>query len=279
MKSVIHAQNSLSTPNTSRAPSPQIWSDFPKVDFLERPLEFGFYMREDWSKMPVLATPTITSQAFYGNGWKAFGSSGGTVVAATIEGGGGLVLTETDDNQGIGMQFIQLPFKISRSKGKFWYEVRLKTNTITDTRHGIFVGLAGSATLSATVPIAAAGTLADINLVGFHRLEADGDQLDTVYKADGVTQVTLQSDAIPSATSLAADTYIKLGMKFDPYDNKLRFYVNGIECSTTYTMASADGTDFPNDVQLAPILALLCASDDDAIVTWDWIEAAQRFVA
>jgi hypothetical protein len=271
---------------TARGPSPNVWADCPILDIAEDP-GIGIHLYEDWSRMPVLTTPTITTEAFYGSGWKAFGSAGGTVVSATIEGGGGLTLTETDDNQGIGLQLIALPFKISRSHGKFWMEWRLKTNTVSDTEHGFFVGLGDSMTLSATVPIAAAGTLADENIVGFHRLEGDGDQLDTVYKADGVTQVTLQSDVLDTtntvAGALAADTYIKLGMVYDPSQDqagssRLSFYVNNVRLSTSYEMASGSGTDFPNDVQLAPLFAMLCASNNDAVVTLEWVRAAQLYV-
>ena len=280
MGSIIHKQNSVTgVANTSRYPTPQLWGKVNRLfQYEEEPLRHGIFFREDWVKAPVLATPTITTEANYGNGWKAFGSSGGTAIGAAIEGGGGLILTETDDNQGIGFQTIQSPFKISRAHGELIFETRLKVNTVTDTRFGLFAGLMQLTTLSVTNPIAAAGTLADLNFVGFHRLEADGDQIDTVYKANGVTQVTVEADAIPSTTSLAADTYIKLGMTFNPQDNKLRFFFNGVQAETTYLMASTDGDDFPNDVLLAPTLAMLCASNDDAIVTWDWIQVAQLFV-
>jgi hypothetical protein len=275
MHSVIHKLNSQSTANTDRWPTPSIWGDCPVVEMAEQPNRIGTFFREDWTKIPILATPTITTQANYGNGWKAFGSSGGTAIEANIEGGGGLILTESDDNEGIAFQTIQQPFKISRSHGKLWFECRLKVNTVADTRFGFIVGLWEETTLTVTDPIAAAGTLADHNFVGFHRLEGDGDEIDTVYKANGITQVTVEADAIPSDTSLAADTYIKLGMVFDPRDRIMRWYFNGLQAATTKTIPSSEGDDFPNDVLLAPMVAMLCASGDDAIITWDWIQVAQ----
>lgn len=269
----VVARNNF-TADTSRGFSPNVWRNCPLASLNEDP-SIGTFFYENWTRVPVLTTPTITTQANYGGGWKAFGSSGGTVVTSA-EQGGGLVLTETDDNEGIGLATIALPFKIIRGGGDFWMECRFKTNEVADTKHGIFIGLLDSATLSATVPIAAAGTLADENFVGFHRLEADGDQMDTVYKADGVTQVTVQADALH--TALVADTYTKIGMRYNASDYTLTFYQNNLELSSTKTVPVAAGTDFPNDVQMGLVVAMLCASSDDAIVTLSWIAAAQLHV-
>ena len=125
-------------------------------------------------------------------------------------------------------------------------------------KEGHRVGLIGAATLSATVPIAADGTLADINLVGFHRLEGDGDQIDFVYKADGVTQVTVASDIL--STALVADTAVRLGFHYEEDTALLTFYVNGTPSATTKTIPSDTGTDFPADVLLSPCMAVLNAT-------------------
>ena len=39
----------------------------------------------DFIRTALLATPTITTEAYYNNGWKAFGSAGGTLVGGSIE--------------------------------------------------------------------------------------------------------------------------------------------------------------------------------------------------
>jgi hypothetical protein len=136
--------------------------------------------------------------------------------------------------------------------------------------------------LTATVPIAAAGTLSDNNFAGFHRLEGDGDQIDLVSKADGVTQVTVDDDALPTADVLVADTYIKLGMVFDPLDingkNNLVFFANNLRLATDYTMASGSGTDFPNDVGMGLAFAVLNATGTTpGTSTIDWWRAAQLY--
>jgi hypothetical protein len=83
----------------------------------------------------------------------------------------------------------------------------------------------------------------------------------SVYKADGVTQVTLET----AASALVVDTYIHVGFKFSPKgfpgfngDDYVRFYFDNLErTAAAYLLASAAGTDFPNDVLLAPTAAVL----------------------
>lgn len=271
--------------DTNRGHSPQIWGDCPIQELIEDPSR-GFYYREDFTLVSQYVTPTITSEAGYSSGYKAFGSSGATILSAGIENGGGLALvTAGTDNHSVNLQMLALPFKINRSNGPLWYEARVKINSIADTVSGFFVGLLESVTLTAIVPITAAGAIADKNIVGFHRLEGDGDQLDTIYKADGVTQVTVKGDALgdlPTTTALAANTFIKVGMKYEPTGNKgayqLKFFVNGYELPDRVTVASAAGTDFPNDVQLAPVFALTNATGSAATLTVDWLECAQAAV-
>lgn len=261
------------TANTGRERSEHIWGNCPWQRIASGELN-GVTFFDDFNTIPVLVTPTITTQANYGNGWKAFGSSGGTIVSGGAAEGGTIVLTETDDNEGVSIATISLPFKIINTYGSFWWEARLKTSVITDTESGFFAGLVEQQTLSATIPIAAAGTLADANFVGFHRLEGDGDQMDTVYKANGVTQV---SAADQLHTALVADTYTKIGMKYNSGDNYFRFYQNNLELGTKYALPSAAGTDFPNDVFMGICFAMLCASSNDSILTIDWVRAAQLY--
>lgn len=274
------------TEDTSRNPSPQIWGDIPVADIQEDAAK-GYFYREDFTNVALLASPTITTQANYQSGWKAFGSTPGTVLGANVEGGQGLALVSgTSDNDGISIATLATPVKISRAKGAFAWEARLKVSSIGDTIAGVLAGLIEATTLTAIVPITAAGALADKNLVGFFRLEGDGDQLDTVYKADGVTAVTVKADALadlPTTTALTASTYVKLGMKYEPTGPygayQFSWFVNGYRLPDRYTMASADGTDFPNDVQLALLFAAVNATGAAHTVTVDWVQVAQLYVS
>ena len=229
--------------------SPFIWKDCPIREILDGTVE-GWIQEDDFTEfVPVPAGAVANCGKYLG-----FASTGGA-VAVTDEIGGVVTFSSDDDNEGASIAFASKPFQISRSHGKLWMEARVKASNITDTTIGFFVGLIDTATLSATVPIAAAGTLADENFVGFHRLEGDGDKVDAVYRADTVTQVTVEADA----GTLVADTYIKLGMVYNPDTYVLTFYVNGVSVDT-YTVVAAAGTDFPNDVRMGLVFALLNAA-------------------
>lgn len=259
---------------STRAPSPKLWG---KVDkSISAAPGRWVHVFQDFTEFPTVAAGAEAT--IYG-GWKGFASTGGAATVADIV-GGGLTLGSDGDDEGVSIGMIHYPFQISRSHGKLVFEARIKTSTIADSKHGFFLGLIDSSTLSATVPIAAAGTLADENFVGFHRLEGDGDKADFVYKANGVTQVTQLADA----ATLVADTFTKLGFVFEPADDaltafSLRCYQDGVELpqTTTYSVPSAAGTDFPNDVRLGAVLAILNAtgtSPGDSTI--DWIRIAQE---
>lgn len=224
----------------------------------------GSFFEFNFDTLPT--TPPTTEGAF--GLFTAFTSTGGTIAATTS--GRGWTLASDGDNEGASIRAKSSPFKIARTTKKFVAEVQVKSSTITDTKHGIFVGLIENAALTATVPIAADGTLADQNLVGFHRLEGDGDYFDCVYKANGIAAVTVKSDAV----AVASDTWVSLGMVYDPDADpavhdpnasgtakyNLTFYNNGVPIATRKQIPSADGTDFPNDVNMGFVFAVLNAT-------------------
>lgn len=271
---LIHQRNLTSV--SARKPSPAIWGDCPWNDIGD-PRSGVDGCKYFWDFNGFKPTTDIAAaEAYWSMGLMAFGSTGAPVTVNDAL-GGGVTVGSDGDNEGVGIRMCNAPFQISRAHKKLWFEIRLQTSTIADTKHGFIAGLIENVALTATVPIAAAGTLADKNFVGLHRLEGDGDQIDTVYKADGVTQVTVQADAL--TTALAAATDIDLGFKWDPDDNyKLKFYANNLLLSTTYTMAAAAGTDFPNDVRLCPFFAMLNATGSTpGTVTLKTMRVAQIF--
>jgi hypothetical protein len=147
----------------------------------------------------------------------------------------------------------------------------VKTSTITADEQGFLVGLMDSTPQTAIVPIAADGTLADLNLVGFHKPEGDTTTLDCVYRADGVAAVKVND----GVGTLAANTYIKLGFKFDTITNLLSFYINGALQATQKAIPASAGTDFPADVTLAPVAAMLLENSAAETLTIDWWKCFQ----
>lgn len=265
--------------DTTTGPSPSIWGTCPVLEFTEDPSK-GYHVFERFLLPPVLVTPTITTQALYGNGLKAFGDTGGTILstagASTGVGGGIVLLTDGTDNDALAIATISLPLQIIRGGGNVWFEARFKTSTITDTTHSIFCGLYEQQTMSTILPIVAAGTMADANYVGFIRTEASsgGAVLRAQYKANGVTAV----DITATAKTIVADTYYKVGLLYNDQTLKLKMFVDGAQVGSDYTLASAAGTDFPNDVPLGFCFAMhngASAANLDKC-TLNWYRMAQQ---
>lgn len=223
---------------------------------------------QEWNFGTLKPSSNINAaEAYWDQGLMAFGSDGGSLVYfAGVGLDNGMTVASDGDNEGVGLRSQLVPYRISRADKAFAWELELETSTIADTKNGFFAGLMDNTAATATSPIAAAGTLANVNFVGFHRLEGDGDKLDLVYKADGVTQVTTLADAI----TLAADTVLRIGMTYtpdeDPFTSSryvLRWWLNGapITTGTSYkVIPSADGTDFPNDVAMGFTFNILNAT-------------------
>jgi len=257
---------------TSRGPSQNLWKDCPDIGYLLNHPSDGWFIFQDFVNFRT-SSNINAAEAHWADGYRVFGSNGGAIANETDERGGVVTISSDGDDEGVGIGTMGQPFQIDQALGNLWFEARVKTSTIADTKHGFFLGLADSTAMTATVPIAADGTLANLNFVGFHRLEGDGDYVDTVYKADGVTQVTVKSDA----QVLVADTFIKLGMRYDASGQVLKFFVNGTQLADTKTIPAADGTDFPNDVRLGMCFAVLNATGttpgNSSIDWWRCVQA------
>lgn len=249
--------------------SPAIWDDCPLVGIMCDPT-IGWMVSDDFTDVGLSGTiTTIISQAGTGR-YLVFGGAGATITPDNAL-GGGLTLSLTDVDQAVSIVTKQNPFQITSGAGDLWFEARVKFSTITTNEQAWFVGLSSIITQSATVPLTATGALADVNLVGFHKPEANTTKFDASYKADGVTAVEVNSDI----GTLAVNTYVKLGMKFSTANNRLEFYVNGVKQANGKTIPNATGTDFPADVPMAPTFALLAATNDTETATIDWWKIAQ----
>ncbi len=254
--------------DTSRKPSPDVWYDCPLLEYFAR-IRGGTYFYDDFDTIGF-TVPTTEGQI--GPYYKAFTSTGGTIKPSVPVRGGVITLGSNDDNEAASVATCSPPFQMVNTDGAIWFEARWKVTSTAVTIMDAYVGLGELMTLTATVPITAtAGTMADQNLMGFLRpgtsTTGDGSLLRFFYKANGVTAVTVGT----KAAALVADTFIKTAFKYDPVTNLLTWYVDNVKQSSTYTMASAAGTDFPNDVLLGPIAATCNAAGSITdVMTLDW---------
>ena len=261
-------RNSKFTTATTSFGLSEFWESCPLEGIRNDP-GVGFMIGDDFVDVGKCAAGGIASVAGFGR-YLIFGDAGAT-IAPDAALGGGVVLTEATDNEAISITTKQTPFKIIISGGSLWFEARIKTNTITTNKQAWFCGLMDATPQTSTVPLDADGNLADINLVGFHHPEANTSAIDTSYKANTVTAVEVNSNV----GTLVAGTYVKLGFKFDTYSNQLTFYIDGSPQAVRKTIPSAAGTDFPNDVLLAPVFGELLAASASYTLTIDWWRCAQ----
>ena len=267
VKSIFTKGNLGTTEDATDAYSNGVWADCPQRAVQEGELA-GEFFEFNFDTLPK--TPATTEGNF--GLFSQFSSAAGT-IAVPATGFRGWDFGGAGDNEGASVRGRAASFQIDRTAaGKLWFEVSIKTSTIADTKHNILVGLIEDVAFTAVVPITALGALSDNNMVGFRRTEAaaGGALMDTVYKAAGVAAVTVKAGAL----ALVADTYVKLGMVFEPGIDpqiqdpaltsagkyNLTFYKNGVRLADRKLIPTAQGTDFPNSVRLTPFFAVLNAT-------------------
>lgn len=265
--------------------SPMVWRGYRPASLASGDTP-GFFKKWDFADFKA-STNVNASEAYWADGLMVFGSDGFAITngsdhtSATTTGKsiGTITIGSDGDNEGGSLRQACAPLRAtginatatSRS-GDWALEARLRTSTIADTKHGIFFGVIEDVAATATIPITAAGALADKNLIGFHRLEGDGDYFDCVSKADGQTAVTHQADA----QVIVADTYVKLGLRYEASIGTLFWYGNGVQLASEYIDPTAGGSTtygyFPNDINLGWILSVLNATaSTPGTTTPDWV--------
>lgn len=248
------------------------WKDCPMTAIRNDP-GMGYLMEDDFIDLGLSGTiTTIISSAGCGR-YLVYGGAGATIVPDAAL-GGGIVLSLTDDDQAVSITTKQTPFQIESSKGTLWFEARVKFSTITTNEQGWFLGLMDSTAQDATHPLDADSALANMNMVGHHKPEANTTAWDNSFNIDtpGIEEVC------SNVGVLEVGVYEKLGFKFDTSNNVLSFYINGVVQAYYETITAAAGTVFPDDVLMAPVFALMAKTSDTETATMDWWKCAQLYV-
>ncbi len=265
--------------NTNRLSSPSIWHDCPFSQISRGSID-GYHVFDDFTQGGI--TPTITTAIAapgIGNGsYNAFGSAGATITYDDVV-GGGVILSETTDNESVSMNTEQHPFSITSGAGKLWFEARIKQSHIVTTESAWFCGLMDAATLIVGLPLATTGALITTqNFVGFHQPDANTTAFDFTYQANSVSPVEMLSDV----GTLVADTYHKIGFKFDPTSsntgtaNQIVGYLDGVKQLSPKTIPDNTGTDFPADIRLGLCIGMMVgATASNNTLTMDWWRCAQ----
>lgn len=251
-----------------RGPSPVIWDDCPVLEYTLNPQK-GLVYFNDFVHGPIAANNTTS---YTGEVAWATAATTPTIQCQPDDHMGECLLFSSTDNEDAIISILHGGHKAGgielAADKKFWFEARVKTLNTTDAKYGWFVGFAEEGLAATTTLIAAAGTMADKDYVGFHGLEGDGDTLDTVYNTAAGGGTTLKGDAI----TVVADTYVKVGIYCD--GTTVYFYKDGVLLADSVTLATAN---FPNGEEMAFYMGIMNAHDDDGSVSIDWVRIAQEY--
>ncbi len=242
--------------------SDTIWKSCPLVGLKEGTIP-GAFFEENFSRFNI--TPATTEGNWTAEGGFAqFSGTGGTITAPALSAATkagvpvrGITIGSDDDNEGVALRTVEVPFALNRANYGLWYECQFKKSSIANTILEFFVGLMENVALTAVVPITTtAATLSDNNLVGIYSTESAGSTGNSVYKADGHTQTTIGS----AEFTFVADTFTNVGFKFLPTGDKdgayiLSFYQDGVRLGSSLQLPDTNGLTFPTDVALGPVLA------------------------
>ena len=178
------------------------------------------------------------------------------------------------------------PFKFADKDLVF--ECRFAVSAITAAKWSIFAGLAladatDGAGITDKVFADTTGALATtFSGVGFQHLQAEGAAWDGAYKAasqtaqDGSTKTKLDS-----LHTMVADTYVKLGFRYRAHPKTVEWYVNnalpgGTITPARLTASEIDAATFPDDVFMAPVIAIKDIAGNAALnLKMDWWAGAQ----
>jgi len=273
-----YGETRRTTADQSAGPSSAIWYDFDMLECLRNP-GYGYCWFDDFLDWE----PETTTAERHGSYLVTKDASSTLTAAATV--GGVVQLFTTADNEEAGMQLGSgAPFVIpaaSTTGKKLWFEARIKKSVITASKGGFFVGLASEGACAADFIADGGADFADVDLLGFWNLEAETTM-------DIITQKTSAAfDTIGDATggTLVADTWIKVGFKYDPEGpagRKIVFYYDGVASASTVGEASGDATvyiqdttNFPGGEEMSPIAHVKAGHADDLTISMDWWRCAQ----
>lgn len=267
----------------SRMPSPSIWSDCRVSTFLENP-QVGAHMFDDFRNSVVLPNASGVGQIVGDANWYAFAESESVADTALQADDEGVLLLQTDGTDqdiyaittGANVAGVWKAPSAGNAKG-YWFEARIKVNTVTDGDIGLFVGLAepGEAANALGVFAGDAAALAtDKTYVGFAILEGDGDDLCIVYDEDDSGTASKTTGKI----TLAANTWVRVGFRVK--SGYVRFYKDGEDLGDDVAIDIRQANvNWPSAHDLDAIVSLVSgsgAADGDGVYI-DWVRVAMEY--
>lgn len=150
-------------------------------------------------------------------------------------------------------------------------EFRFKKASVADNALAVALGLGEPGFAAADALVDDTGALADKDFIGFQTLHASGEEIDTIYRISGGSVVQIKDNA----GTMVADTWIKLGLVYDPNgatNKKIKMFIDGVELGDSVTDAIiAAGTAFPTDEELTPVMLLKVGAAAESKGQLDWL--------
>ena len=281
----------------SRGPSPSIWADI-DVQLFGEDGGAGIHQFDDFKNSMTTQEEAARSAWTGGIGhilgdinWQGFTETDLVVDVALQADDDGVLMLDTDgtDDDTVGitggdntMGIMKTPAIGSSSNDQFAWEARLKVSTITDGDLSVFVGIMEPGKLSNGSPLGAVGALADVDYIGLHITEADGDAVSIVYNE--ASAGTASTTAV-SGTTLVADTYIRLGIKFVSRgvgQAEIRFFIDGVDVGDAFAINIATANaDYPDATDMDSMITATSGANgaDGDDVKIDWVRLAQSYPA
>lgn len=144
-------------------------------------------------------------------------------------------------------------------------EARIKKTSVTNANGSVFVGLTGGA-VSDLVPIDGGDHAVALNSVGFFIDEDSSNTVSFVRRGSG-------SVAVVQSATISDDSYIKIGLAFDPASG-VKWYLNGVEQSSPILGADAkDAAKFPaSSVLLSMVIGIKGTDTSQDTIEVDWVK-------
>ena len=265
----------------SRLPSPKIWADCPVMQILADPAK-GIHLFDDFKNSVNMAKGTKVGQTAGDINWYTHTEGDDAAdISLNANDDGVLDLVADTDSHVTAICTGNLTAGIIRSPKKgerkrFWFEIRLQVNTITADDIGFFVGLAqpGRAADTDLFGGDCAALAASLDYFGFATLEGDSTGLDLVYSEGASGTPT----AVADVATLAAATWIRLGMRLDVSEDKIKCYVNGVYAGADFDI-DIGSSNFPSNTDMDVLIDFVAGSGtggSDAMLV-DWVRVAQEY--
>jgi hypothetical protein len=165
------------------------------------------------------------------------------------------------------------------------FEIRIRpsgaTTPIGDNGLAFFVGLMEEASAIQNALVDDTGAVIDNDFIGFSKLHASGTDdagsLDFTYKTDGQTVQAggTGEGGIADFHTMAYNTWVKLGFRYNSQAKTVTAFLNGVPNSTIVTSTQTAAATFPDAQGLAPIIAVKNGTATAWALDVDWICVAQ----